>query len=124
MSPNWAVLIVAARTDTRDYSAMPRTARASVGGICYHVINRGNGRSQVFHTQSDYRDFVGLMQRSSSRTPMRVLSFCLMPNHFHFVVGPYNDGDISRWINGDILLFGPKAQKVECPQPSVIVIID
>jgi len=78
---------------------MPRTARASVGGICYHIINRGNGRAQVFHTQSDYHDFVGLMQRSSSRIPMRVLSYCLMPNHFHFVVWPYNDGDISRWMH-------------------------
>ena len=28
---------------------MPCTARASVGGVCYHVGNRGNGRRQVFH---------------------------------------------------------------------------
>jgi hypothetical protein len=27
---------------------MPRTARASVGGICYHVINRGNAQIDVF----------------------------------------------------------------------------
>ncbi len=25
-------------------AGMPRTARASLGGICYHVINRGNAR--------------------------------------------------------------------------------
>ncbi len=30
-------------------AGMPRTARASVGEICYHVINRGNGRAEVFH---------------------------------------------------------------------------
>ena len=39
------------------------------------------------------------MQRSSSRVPMRVLSYCLMPNHFHFVVWPFNDGDLSRWMH-------------------------
>jgi REP element-mobilizing transposase RayT len=28
---------------------MPRTERASVRGICYHVLNRGNARKDVFH---------------------------------------------------------------------------
>jgi hypothetical protein len=40
---------------------MPRTARASVGGICYHVINRGNAQIEVFHKDGDYRAFVELM---------------------------------------------------------------
>ena len=26
---------------------MPRTARVSVGGVCYHVGNRGNGRRHI-----------------------------------------------------------------------------
>jgi hypothetical protein len=28
---------------------MPRTARAEVGDLCYHVINRGNAQCEVFH---------------------------------------------------------------------------
>jgi hypothetical protein len=32
---------------------MPRTARASVDGLCYHVMNRGNARAQVFHKEGD-----------------------------------------------------------------------
>lgn len=78
---------------------MPRTARASVGGLCYHVINRGNGRARVFHSKADYADFLGLMRRASSRVPMRVIAYCLMPNHFHFVVWPHGDGDLSRWMH-------------------------
>ena len=31
------------------HGAMPRTARASIGGICYHVLNRGNARQDVFN---------------------------------------------------------------------------
>lgn len=34
--------------------AMPRTARATVRGLCYHVINRGNARLEVFHEPEDY----------------------------------------------------------------------
>ena len=78
---------------------MPRTARPLAGGICYHVINRGNRRARVFHDHTDYRTFLDLMQRASQRVPMRLLGYCLMPNHFHFVMWPYGDDDLSRWMH-------------------------
>lgn len=77
---------------------MPRVARQAVGGLCYHVINRGNGRATVFHKEADYQAFVSLMAAACTRRPMRVLAFCLMPNHFHFVLWPEHDGDLSRWM--------------------------
>lgn len=48
---------------------MPRTARASVGGICYHVLNRGNGRAKVFHKDADYAAFVQLLADANERLP-------------------------------------------------------
>jgi hypothetical protein len=39
---------------------MPRTARASLGNWCYHVLNRGNARAEVFHKNADYAAFVAL----------------------------------------------------------------
>lgn len=77
---------------------MSRTARASKGGICYHAMNRGNARATVFHDRADYDQFTRLMIRASERIPMRILSYCLMPNHFHFVVWPFHDGDLGRWM--------------------------
>jgi REP-associated tyrosine transposase len=77
---------------------MPRTARASQGGYCYHVINRGNGRAEVFHKDGDYDAFVRLLADAHERLPMRVLAYCLMPNHFHLVLWPKADGDLSRWM--------------------------
>jgi putative transposase len=77
---------------------MPRTARASRGGYCYHVINRGNGRAEVFHKDADYQAFVRLIGDACARLPMRVLGYCLMPNHFHLVLWPHKDGDLSRWM--------------------------
>ena len=29
---------------------------------------------------------------------MRILAYCLMPNHFHLVLWPQEDGDVSRWM--------------------------
>jgi putative transposase len=77
---------------------MPRSARASVGGICYHVLNRGNAKQDVFHKDADYAAFVKLLAESQEQRPMRLLAYCLMPNHFHLVVWPRADGDLSRWM--------------------------
>lgn len=77
---------------------MSRTARASKGDICYHVINRGNRRATVFHRRSDYDHFLQLMIKACERVPMRILAYCLMPNHFHFVLWTLTDGDLGRWM--------------------------
>lgn len=77
---------------------MPRTARASVGGICYHVINRGNAQMEVFHKDGDYRVFVELIGLACQRIPMRVLAYCVMPNHFHLALWPRSDRDLGRWM--------------------------
>jgi putative transposase len=77
---------------------MPRTARASVGDLCYHAINRGNAQTEVFHKDEDYAAFLALVEQACERLPMRVLAYCLMPNHFHLVLWPQADGDLSRWM--------------------------
>ncbi len=77
---------------------MPRTARASVGGYAYHVLNRGNARAEVFHKDNDYHAFLKLTRQASARGPMRLLAFCLMPNHFHLALWPLGDGDLSTWM--------------------------
>ena len=66
--------------------------------MAYHVLNRGNGRAEVFHKDDDYAAFLKLLGEASDRLPMRLLAYCLMPNHFHLVVWPQNDGDLSRWM--------------------------
>jgi len=77
---------------------MPRPKRSAPAGYCYHVLNRGNGRQRVFHKEADYAAFVRLFDEAQVRCPMRVLAYCLMPNHFHLVVWPWGDGDLSRWM--------------------------
>ncbi len=38
------------------------------------------------------------MERSSERVPTRVLGWCLMPNHFHLVLWPREDGELAKWM--------------------------
>ncbi|MBP9842487.1 MAG: transposase [Candidatus Pacebacteria bacterium] len=80
---------------------MPRMSRVAVGNIVYHVINRANGRAQIFHTDNDYRHFESLLLEGVELVGMRILSYCIMPNHWHLVLYPLHDGDMSefmRWI--------------------------
>ena len=77
---------------------MPRTARASQGGYVYHVLNRGNGRSNVFHKDDDFAAFVRLMRQAHDKVPLRIVGYCLMSNHFHVVLWPQGDGDLSVWM--------------------------
>jgi len=77
---------------------MPRTARASVGGVIYHTLNRGNRREAVFHKPADYDAFVQAIADAVQRVPLDVFGYCLMPNHFHLVIRPRGDGDLGRWM--------------------------
>jgi len=63
------------------------------------VINRGNARAEVFHKEEDLGAFVRIMGEAGIRVPMRVVAYCLMTNHFHFVLWPRADGDLSRWMH-------------------------
>ena len=58
-------------------------------------MNRGNGRRQVFHKDGDYHAFMKAIYHACVEIPVPVLGYCLMPNHFHLVVLPENDGDLS-----------------------------
>lgn len=78
---------------------MPRTSRAAVGGMVYHVLNRGNGRMEIFRKPGDYQAFVELMIDAKERAQIQIFGFCLMPNHWHLVVRPRRDRDLSGYLS-------------------------
>ncbi|HEY8748408.1 MAG TPA: transposase [Tepidisphaeraceae bacterium] len=78
---------------------MPRIARAAPGGRIYHVLNRGNGRSRLFHKEADYAAFLSLLSEVRQAVPgMRVLAWCLMPNHWHLLLWPRKDGELASFM--------------------------
>lgn len=77
---------------------MPRPPRFIFANHCYHVLNRANFGMNVFHESRDYADFMRLMVKAQERLELPILAACLMPNHFHLVVRPKADNDISRWM--------------------------
>ncbi len=77
---------------------MGRPKRAAIGGLIYHVLNRANARMTIFYKQDDYEAFERTLEEAVERTGTRLLSYCLMPNHWHLVVNPIQDGELSQFM--------------------------
>lgn len=80
---------------------MPRSARHAPPGIVYHVLNRSNGRVALFRKAADFVAFERVIVEAHRRAPLRILDYVIMRNHWHFVVLPERDGEMSdffRWL--------------------------
>ena len=77
---------------------MPRTSRTAPGGMVYHVLNRGVGRQRLFDKPADYAAFEEIIAETLDKVSMRICSYCLMPNHWHFVVWPERDGELAAFM--------------------------
>src|SRR5277367_1455506 len=77
---------------------MPRRLRFSTGGLAYHVLNRAVGRGQIFEDEPDYLAMERIIERTHKRLPTRIVSYCLMPNHWHLVLWPKEDGELSEFM--------------------------
>ncbi len=65
---------------------MPRKPREFVDGGIYHVFNRGNNRKDLFRCGEDFACFLKLLSSSQEKYDIRVFHYCLMTNHFHFLL--------------------------------------
>ncbi len=66
--------------------------------MVFHVLNRGNGRMRLFNKPADYSAFERVMAEAAAHVDMRVLAYCLMPNHWHLVLRPRETGDLGRYM--------------------------
>lgn len=55
-----------------------------VPGNYYHLLNRGNNKEDIFLTDDNYHYFLKKW-RKYVLPYNEVLTYCLMPNHFHFL---------------------------------------
>ena len=78
---------------------MPRRRRYGMGGLVFHVMNRGSRRGPLFESPADYDRFDWLLRTALIKRPLRLLAFCAMPNHVHLLVWPDNDEQLPRFMH-------------------------
>ena len=78
---------------------MPRVPRFAPGGLVYHVLNRANGKLRLFREPEDYLAFERVLVEAHRRVPIRILDWCVMPNHWHLALWPRRDGELSAFMS-------------------------
>jgi putative transposase len=66
--------------------------------MIFHCLNRGNDRREIFSEPGDYAAFESVLQATLEIVPIRLLSYCLMPNHWHLALWPKQDGELGAFM--------------------------
>jgi putative transposase len=77
---------------------MPRRPRIAPGGLVYHVLNRAVARLALFEKPADYAAFERVLAEAMEKHPTRLLGYIVMPNHWHLVLWPRKDGELSEFV--------------------------
>ncbi len=98
---------------------MPARITPLVNGQIYHVYNRGVEKRRIFEDRRGYKRFLQIIQYyqlegpkpkfsnfikyklsnpDSNKKIVDIISYCLMPNHFHLLIKQLKDGGISEFI--------------------------
>lgn len=65
---------------------MSRPLRIEYPNAFYHVMNRGLSRREIFLVEDDYEIFLETLKETSKLFGIRIVCYCLMPNHYHLLV--------------------------------------
>src|SRR5439155_2774254 len=67
-------------------AAMSRPLRIEFPGALYHVTSRGDRREAIFDDDADRHMFLGVVGDAMNRFDACALAYCLMRNHYHFII--------------------------------------
>jgi len=88
---------------------MPYRESVFAAGNYYHIYNRGTGRGLIFFNDDNYRYCLRLVKRYRAQYEVSILAYCLMPNHYHFLLQQDGDIPLSKFVN---VLFNAYVQAV------------
>jgi putative transposase len=69
-----------------------------IPGAPHHVTQRGNRREPIFLQPGDEAVYLGLMSQQLRRYGVACWSYCLMPNHVHFILTPTDETGLARAV--------------------------
>jgi putative transposase len=92
---------------------MPYRGCVFTKGLYYHIYNRGAGQQPIFFNTANYEYLLRLVQRYSPKYGAKIIAYCWMPNHYHFLLRQETDEPLSKFIN---VLFNAYVQAVNQEQ--------
>lgn len=67
-------------------------------GNYYHIYNRGCNKENIFFNDQNYVYLLRKIKTSINQFGVAVIAYCLMPNHYHFLLRQETELPLSRWI--------------------------
>jgi putative transposase len=92
---------------------MPPRLTPFLANYYYHIYNRGVNRALIFFHDANYYYLLRLLKENLSRYAIGITAYCLLPNHYHLLLKPSQDGDLSKMMKS---LFGSYTQAVNKQQ--------
>lgn len=77
---------------------MPRRKRICPAGEVFHVLNRAVARLTIFEKPADYDAFLRVLDETWQLVPLPIFAMAVMPNHWHFIVRPTTDDQVSSFF--------------------------
>lgn len=65
----------------------------------YHIYNRGVDKKRIFFNSENYAYLTSLIKRYSSKYSITVITYCLMPNHYHLLLRQAAEIPLSKFVN-------------------------
>ncbi|MBU1202859.1 transposase [Patescibacteria group bacterium] len=65
---------------------MPNKPRDIYPNNYYHIYNRAVEKRTIFYTEKDYEYFIEKVAFYRDKTGIKILAYCVLPNHFHFLL--------------------------------------
>jgi putative transposase len=77
---------------------MSRPKRVCPAGEVFHVLNRAVARLTIFEKPDDYDAFLRVLDETWQEVPLPIFAMVVMPNHWHFVVRPTTDEELTTFF--------------------------
>jgi putative transposase len=77
---------------------MPGSRRVCLANEVFHVLNRAVARMIIFEKPGNDDAFLCVLDGTWAEIPLPILAFTAMPSHWHFVVRPASDEQVSESI--------------------------
>ena len=92
---------------------MPSRSIPFLAGHYYHIYNRGVNRTRIFFSDDNYTYLLRLLKKNINRYAITIVAYCLLPNHYHFLIKPNEDNNLSLFMKS---LFGSYTQALNKQQ--------
>lgn len=84
---------------------MPRTTRLLLSDVCYHIIQRGNQKQNIFLEEEDFKKYLQLLLHYKTKYKFKLYAYCLMPNHIHLIIEVKEENNLAKIMQGISLTY-------------------